>query len=98
MKIVSDRLVTSLLGGVAITTIGVCLVCIPALMQWPVSSHFGMFLSVVGGVLCFLLLELLGGHPPMALCFALAIAVWSSIIFGLRVLIGRARRHHDTKA
>jgi len=70
------------------------------IQQSPSPHGFGSVLAAIGAVLCFVLpiFALVGDHTPMAICLLLAVVTWSSIIFGVRVFIGRARGHHDTKA
>jgi hypothetical protein len=89
MKTLSNRLITSVLAGIAIASIGICLT---VLAEW-MPHNVGMALALVGGALCFLLLDLLVSHPPMGLCFLLAVLSWSVIILAVRILLALRRRH-----
>lgn len=99
MSKIADRFWTSILSGIAVTAVGICLVCIPLVIQQSVTPYGVLvgWLDIMGNILSFLLLDLVIEHPPMTLCFFLAIVTWSSLIFGFRTFISRHKEHHQTK-
>jgi hypothetical protein len=96
MKVLTDNLATSLLGGIAVVSIGAIIAVLPALLSGNGASSGGVLVQLLTGAIFFpcwvamMLFERAGAAviPAVALlALALTLVFWTGVIHGVRLLL-----------